>query len=229
MIPIRIVACTRHNRKDFAGTPLGVTLQRFAHLSFIEAQLFTNNTLGLSQRYNEAIEAAAHDPAILVFVHDDVEITDWFWYLRLAAALDDYHLVGLAGNSAPLPKQTSWAIIDFEGTLSDRQHWAGCVARGNGEYLTSWDVFASPNREVFLLDGLFMAAHSKTFHDNDIRFDDQFTFHHYDMDICQQFEAKDLSMYVSSISVIHHSKGLMGPAWKESAQRYLSKWYDNEN
>jgi GT2 family glycosyltransferase len=229
MIPIRIVACTRHNRKDFSGTPLGVTLQRFAHLSFIEAQLFTNNTLGLSQRYNEAIEAAAHDPAILVFVHDDVEITDWFWYLRLAAALDDYHLVGLAGNSAPLPKQTSWAITDLEGTLSDRQSWAGCVARGNGEYLTSWDVFASPNREVFLLDGLFMAAHSKTFHDNDIRFDDQFTFHHYDMDICQQFEAKDLSMYVSSISVIHHSKGLMGPAWKESAQRYLSKWYDNEN
>jgi hypothetical protein len=29
---------------------------------------------------------------------------------------------------------------------------------------------------------------------------------------------------VSSISAIHHSQGLMGPAWKESAQRYLDKW-----
>jgi GT2 family glycosyltransferase len=224
MIPIRIVACTRHNRKDFAGTPLGVTIQRFSHLSFIEAQLFTNNTVGLCQRYNEAIEAAKNDPALLVFVHDDVEIVDWYWYMRLGASLDDHHLVGLAGNCQPSPGQTSWAITDMEGTLSDRQSWAGCVARGNGEYLTSWDVFASPNREVSLIDGLFMAAYSKTFHDNDIRFDEQFTFHHYDMDLCRQFTDKGLSIYVSSISAIHHSQGLMGPAWKESAQRYLDKW-----
>ena len=148
MIPIRIVACTRHNRKDFAGTPLGVTIQRFAHLSFIEAQLFTNNTAGLCQRYNEAIEAAKNDPALLVFVHDDVEIVDWYWYMRLGASLDDHHLVGLAGNCQPSPGQTSWAITDMEGTLSDSQSWAGCVARGNGEYLTSWDVLASPNGEV---------------------------------------------------------------------------------
>lgn len=203
---------------------MGVTIQRFSHLSFIEAQLFTNNTVGLCQRYNEAIEAAKNDPALLVFVHDDVEIVDWYWYMRLGASLDDHHLVGLAGNAYPSPGQTSWAITDTEGTLSDRQSWAGCVARGNGEYMTNWDVFASPNREVKLIDGLFMAAYSKTFHDNDIRFDEQFTFHHYDMDICRQFTAKELSIYVSSISVIHHSQGLMGPSWKESAQRYLDKW-----
>jgi GT2 family glycosyltransferase len=142
----------------------------------------------------------------------------------LAASLDDHHLVGLAGNAHPSPGQTSWAITDTEGTLSDRMSWAGCVARGNGEFMTNWDVFASPNREVKLIDGLFMAAYSKTFHQNDIRFDEQFTFHHYDMDICRQFTAKELSIYVSSISVIHHSQGVMGASWKESAQRYLEKW-----
>lgn len=222
MIPIRIVSCTR--QKDFAGTPLGLTIQRFKHLPFIEFQLFVSNTTGLGRRYNEAIEVAKNDPAILVFVHDDVEITDWYWYWRLAAALEKHQLIGLAGNANPLPNQTSWAVVDLKGTLSNRQSWAGCVAKRDG----NWDVFAPPDREVSLIDGLFMAADSRTFINNNIRFDEQFDFHHYDMDICRQFVQKGLSIYVASISVIHHSQGLISPAWEESARRYIEKWATKE-
>ncbi|MFM7468036.1 MAG: glycosyltransferase [Vampirovibrionales bacterium] len=198
---------------------MGSTIQRFSHLP-IEIQLFAENTDGLSIRYNEAIESTKNAPALLVFVHDDVEITDWFWHERLVAALESHHLVGLAGNTNPLPHQTSWAVTDLKGTLSDQQFWSGRVARSNGH----WDLFGTPDRTVKLIDGLFMAAYSQTFHDNKIRFDPQFTFHHYDMDISKQFTSKDLSIYVPSISAIHYGQNNIGQAWQESAQRYLSKW-----
>jgi GT2 family glycosyltransferase len=226
MKPIRLVICTRHDRKGFARTPLGVTISRFGHLSFIEVQLFANNTMGLSQRYNEAIETAKNDPAILVFVHDDVEIMDWWWFQRLGLALQNHHLIGLAGNRQRAPGQLSWAIANDQGLLTDKSLWAGTVARGDGFQMVGWDCFANANVEVDLIDGLFMAADSETFHDQSIRFDEQFTFHHYDMDISRQFQDKGLSLYVPAISVIHHSNGVMGEAWNESAKRYLDKWND---
>ena len=52
-----------------------------------------------------------------------------------------------------------------------------------------------------------------------------FDFHFYDLDICRQFESKQLKMGTWPISVIHESGGAFGtPAWQDSYKKYLEKW-----
>ena len=57
------------------------------------------------------------------------------------------------------------------------------------------------------------------------RFDEQFSFHFYDMDFCRQCEQKGLRMGTWPISVIHQSGGSFGSlAWQAARVRYLQKW-----
>jgi hypothetical protein len=48
--------------------------------------------------YNHAIEAALVQPAILVFVHDDVYLCDFFWPERVREAVERFDVVGVAGT-----------------------------------------------------------------------------------------------------------------------------------
>jgi hypothetical protein len=45
-----------------------------------------------------AIREAATDPAILVFIHDDVHLLDFYWPTRLHHGLAKFDILGLAGN-----------------------------------------------------------------------------------------------------------------------------------
>lgn len=80
MKKIRLVCGTRASREDFFKTSaLGRSIAVYAHSPGIELQLFSANTSALSVIYNQAIEAALIDPAILVFIHDDVHLIDFYW------------------------------------------------------------------------------------------------------------------------------------------------------
>ena len=61
-----------------------------------------------------------------------------------------------------------------------------------------------------LMDGVLLAAKKKTFVKNAIRFDEQFQFHFYDMDICRQFDEKNVTMAAAPMGVIHRSGGAFG-------------------
>jgi hypothetical protein len=94
MKPIRLVCGTRRSRQQFSDeTALGRSLKLYPHLTQPQLHLFDNNTLGLSTIYNHAIDYAQHHPAILVFIHDDVWLGDFFWTERVMEAVAKFDVM----------------------------------------------------------------------------------------------------------------------------------------
>ena len=80
---VRVVCATRESKENFPlRTALGRSLALYQTL--FELRLFPSNALGLPSVYNAAIRESADDPAILVFMHDDVHLLDFYWPARIA-------------------------------------------------------------------------------------------------------------------------------------------------
>ncbi len=238
MTKIRIVSATRESHEGFMlNTALGRSLtyylqdnKRYQSVdSFgyeLSALVFPHNTAGLSEVYNSAIDAAAADPAVLVFVHDDVHLCDYYFGEQLLQALAQFDVVGLVGNRRRLPRQKSWAS-DGVSVFQNSANLSGAIAHGQGFPSPGLNItiFGPPRQEVKLLDGLLMAAHSDTLLRTGLRFDPQFRFHFYDLDFCRQAELRALRMGTWSISVVHESAGdPNNQSWEDAYQAYLAKY-----
>lgn len=227
---IRLVVATRENREGFLQrTATGRSLAIPGRPVFPQVEVFLQeqNSDGLSVVYNRAIEAARRDPAVLVFIHDDVHLCDAYWAEQALAAVETFHVAGLAGNRRRVPKQPSWAFIDEAFTWDQRENLSGMVGEGKGFPPRSFGYYGPSRQAVKLLDGLMLIARSETLLSHDIRFDERFAFQFYDMDFCRQVEAKGLTLGTWPISVVHESNGEAGyasEAWRMAYRVYLQKW-----
>jgi hypothetical protein len=224
---VRLVIATRESEDDFfAKTATGRSLQIYQY-PFFEVRLFPKNNISLSKLYNIAISESINNPAILIFMHDDVHILDYFWVGQIFNALAQFDVVGLAGNKRRVAKQPSWAFVDNNFTWDKSENLSGVVGHGKGFPPTNLSFFGPPQQEVKLLDGVMLIANSVTLVQHDIKFDEQFDFHFYDLDFCRQLEHKGLRMGTWSISVIHESGGNFGSeGWSSCYKKYLEKWND---
>jgi len=222
----RFVCATREQQQRFAEhTALGRSLAPFLRMPFIELKLFAENRTGLPSLYNEAIREAAADPAILVFVHDDVYLCDFFWPIHMLSGLRAFDVIGIAGNKRRVPRQPAWCFVDERFTPDKIENLSGFVAHGEKFPPDEVATFGLPGQQVKLLDGLLLAAPSNTLLRNAITFDERFDFHFYDMDFCRQAELKGLRLGTWTVSVIHQSGGPFGtPDWRANYTRYLEKW-----
>jgi len=222
---LRIVTATREPEERFAThTALGRSLALICQHA--DLRLFPSNSLGLPIVYNIAIREAAYDPAILVFVHDDVEIIDYFWQDHIRAGVVAFDLIGLAGNTRRVPNQHSWAIIDCDDYQAGRDvpYLSGTIGHDD-EYGRYPNVFGPSHKEVKLLDGVMLACQSNTLLSAGLRFDERFDFHFYDLDMCRQFEAKGLHIGTWGVSMVHSSRGAFcSPEWQANRDRYFAKW-----
>jgi SAM-dependent methyltransferase/GT2 family glycosyltransferase len=223
---IRLVCATRSSRERFfQDTALGrsLSVQRFVQAP--ELQLFENNTTGLSALYNTAIDQAASQPAILVFIHDDVSLTDNFWTERVREALARFDVVGLAGNKRRSPKQPSWAFASPDMQWDAPEFLSGSVGHGKGFPCDQVTYFGPSGVQCKLLDGLMLIADSERLIQAGVRFDSRFDFNFYDLDFCRQAELKGLTLGTWPISVVHESGGNYGnPAWRTDYETYLRKY-----
>ena len=226
MLAVTIVSATRYNQVDFfQQSALGRSLRTYAAFG-VKGQIFFENRRGLGTCYNEAIDTAKDDDEILVFVHDDVTIADFFWVDKLMLGLEKFDVVGLAGNKRRVARQAAWAFVDAKLTWDDRDNLSGIVGHGDG-FPCNLDVYGDVMQPLKLMDGVLLAAKKKTFTRSGIRFDEQFKFHFYDMDICRQFEENNLTMAAAPMGVIHRSGGAFGgPEWRAGYEMYLQKWRD---
>jgi len=220
----RFVCATRESQDGFfKNTALGRSFAVF-NAPYVDLVVFENNTTGLPKLYNEAIRQAAQNPAILIFIHDDIHLCDFFWSHHLINALEVYDIVGLAGNRRRVPNQPSWAFVNGEFKW-DEGNLSGVVAHGKHFPPANISSFGLPGKPVKLLDGLLLAARSETLLSQQVGFDERFDFHFYDMDFCRQAEAKNLKLGTATISVIHESGGRLGtPEWRKAYAKYLEKW-----
>ncbi len=60
----------------------------------MELDLYAENKEGLPEVYNRSIEKAENNPAILVFTHDDIYLSDFYWADRLLNGLKHFEIVG---------------------------------------------------------------------------------------------------------------------------------------
>jgi hypothetical protein len=187
--------------------------------------LFDNNRTGLPVLYNEAVRQSSSDAAILIFIHDDVHLCDFFWPMHIVNGLQAFDIVGLVGNTRRLPGQPAWCFKNSSFVWDDSGNLSGSVAHGTGFPPTVLNRFGPPGKAVKLLDGFFLAVRSETLLSRGIRFDESFDFHFYDMDFCRQAEQHGLRMGTWTLSAIHESGGAFGTsAWQQGYQKYLDKW-----
>lgn len=227
---IRLISATRLSQGEFfKSSPLGRSLPvytTFPKRQPIELRLFADNREGLSTVYNIAIEEAKSDPAVLIFIHDDVYLSDYYWADHLHQALQHFDLVGLAGNKRRVPRQASWMFLDGQFTRDTYDNLSGVLGHGDPfPNLRQLSVYGEPGQEVKLLDGVMMAIRSELLIERSLRFDPRFTFDFYDLDFCRQAELRKIRMGTWAISVVHASAGALGvDSWRAAYQTYLAKY-----
>jgi tetratricopeptide (TPR) repeat protein len=227
---MRFVCATRLSSEDFfKQAPLGRSLpvyRTFPKRQTIELRLFADNREGLSGLYNTAIEEVRLDPAILIFIHDDVYLSDYYWAEHLHAALRSFDVVGLAGNRRRVPRQASWMYLDDHFTSDNFDNLSGVLGHGDPfPNLRELSVYGEPGHEVKLLDGVLIAVRSQTLMEHGLRFDPRFRFHFYDLDFCRQCELRGVRMGTGALSVVHASAGkLGGESWHAAYRDYLAKY-----
>jgi GT2 family glycosyltransferase len=224
---IDIISATRLSHDDFlAQAPLGASLKRLAFDKRIRARVAFENRAGLPVIYNAAIDAP-QAAEILVFMHDDVWIDDYFFVDRIMTALQSFDVIGPAGNRRRLPRQPSWAFRQLMGdkvVLDSPQNLAGAVAHGKGPF-GPVSFYGQTPAACELLDGVLLAARRDSLRANTVRFDPRFDFHFYDLDFCRSARTAGLNLGCAALALTHRSEaGFTSPRWRESLKIYLEKW-----
>lgn len=217
--------CTKENAmvatrcdKFFYKEMLLRSLNRYSKDACID-NFVLNNHKGLSENYNNAIEKYNDGvESIFIFMHDDVKIEDIYFYEKLNAGLEKYDIVGLAGTK-------QWKLCSpAVWNNCDRNAMTGAVAHTKDDQV--WMTSFGNHGKALLLDGLFLAVKSEVLYKNNLRFDNRFTFHFYDLDFCLEAWKRKLSCGTVPIWVTHHSMGdwTKDTRWHELEKVFIEKW-----
>jgi Glycosyltransferase like family len=229
---VEVISATRHDEQAFwARSALGQSLRRLRFDERITHSIAFENKAGLSEIYNRQIRASKADN-ILLFVHDDVWINDFFLAERLLKGLETFDVIGVAGNKRRVPRQPAWIFGGFDANgqfaFDDPRNFSGAVAHGDA---TSGEVsnYGEVPAACELLDGVLLAARRTTLLNARVLFDPDFRFHFYDMDFCRTARRQKLRLGTWKIAITHQSEG-DGPGgngsveWRTAYATYLSKW-----
>jgi hypothetical protein len=221
---IEIVSATRLSQEQFwARSALGQSLKRIAFDPRVRVSIAFGNSRGLPEIYNARLRAQ-NAAEIIVFIHDDVWIDDFFFCDRVVDALHGFDVVGVAGNTRLPLSHVAWCFLDSKFTWDTREHFSGAVAHGATPFgaVTS---FGKSGVACELLDGVLLAVNSARLKHHAAHFDERFKFHFYDLDFCRTVRACGLSMGTWPIALTHQSGGNFGTdAWRQSLQTYIEKW-----
>lgn len=222
---VEVVSATRCSEQEFwSKSALGLSLKR--HLKQddrLSVKIAFENSRGLSDIFNDCIDEVEND-AILVFIHDDVWIDEANFVDTVIDGLEQFDVIGIAGNIRRLPNQPSWAFIDSKFTWDDKANLSGRIGHSQTAFGVV-DIFGAVPAECELLDGVFLATKKSSLNKNNLRFDSQFDFHFYDMDFCRSAKKSGLTLGTWHISLTHQSRGDFGTKhWLEKYRSYLNKW-----
>lgn len=220
-----IVSCTSSNESDFKNLPLGKSISRLSKAIDFTTDIFYENTAGLSTRYNEAIDKHKDSVDALVFVHDDVFISDVFLDEKLEQGFKTYGILGVAGSSRFLLNEP----IVWHNSPKDT--WSGSVehpmvnkgATGSTAQTYYWSSFGPAPKTCAVIDGLFIAADLKQI--GKVRFQPEFDFHFYDLAFCMEAYFEKVKVGTSNIHLTHMSHGnYASGGWREMQEKFNKKY-----
>lgn len=224
-IKIEIISATKYSEADFwEKSALGLSLPR--HLkqnSRLSVKVAFENRRGLSEIFNQCIERADVD-AVLVFIHDDVWIDEADFADAVITGLEQFDVIGIAGNKRRVPNQPAWSFIDLKLTWDEPANLSGRIAYGENAFGIDME-FGEVPAECELLDGVFFAVKKSNLDAKRVRFDTQFDFHFYDMDFCRTARQAGLKLGTWPLKLTHQSGGAFGTLhWTEKCRHYFNKW-----
>lgn len=184
-------------------------------------------SIGLSKFYNDCINNYSEKKYIknLIFCHDDVQIINADFIEQVKKGLVEYDVLGVAGCVNPkIIEKNLWHWM-----AGDKQNLRGIAGHPYNEkvkdsfYVTSFGP--TPSR-VAIIDGVFMAINLEKIASAGVRFDEQFMFHHYDIDFSLQCNKNSLKIGVWPILINHQSPGLkeFDDSWNSSNEKFIKKW-----
>ena len=223
--PVWVVSATRMNEETFwheaaLGRSLKRHMQQDKRLVPVVAY---ENIRGLSQIFNDAIEAAP-DNALLILIHDDVWLDENTLVQKVSQGLEQYDVIGVAGNVRIQPGQTGWCFADATFNFDDTTYLRGAISHGQHAFGPTSN-YGKVSGACQLVDGVFLAAHKQALLQSSVRFDTQFDFHFYDMDFCRTANQVGLKLGVWPVQITHQSEGAFGSQrWRESYEQYMQKW-----
>ena len=213
---ITCVVCSRHTDKEkekFLNN-LKDTCNWALNINFI----VNTEGVSLTKIYHEMIEKCQTD--IIVFCHDDIEFLKKGWgqeIVNLFQKNKEYGIIGVAG-SAEFDKNAAW--------WNYNEKYGQVLHRSNGK---SWLSAFSPLlkedlKEVCVIDGLFMAIHTKRISKN---FNEEFSgFNHYDTSMCisNYIDGKCKIGVTTNLRIAHNSIGETKPNWFENKDLLNEKY-----
>jgi len=222
---VAIVSCTRKLKEEAHTLPLYRSWKDGLNTPNYKLDIVWDNEDGMPVVYNRKLqEYKDTEVEFVVCVHDDVYIDDLKLYEKLKQANGlGYNLVGLAGGLNPrLSDPALWHI------MVDRNQQRGEVAHpaGNNNQTMTTSFGPTPSR-VAIMDGLFIAVHMPSVSKTDWKFNENYTFHHYDISSCIDANRKALKLGVYPIHVIHSSPGLLSihnKMWADSNEKFLKEY-----
>lgn len=212
------ILCSITRNQNIKDTILFKSLQNINIEWYIE---HNNTTKGLGQFYNECIKNYSHKDTI-IFVHDDVEIITTDIINQLSNAFKKYDVVGVAGCVNPkIIEKNLWHWM--AQTKDNLRGIAGHPVDSESFYVTSFGP--TPSR-VAIIDGVFMALKTKKILETQTKFDEQFMFHHYDIDFSLTCNKNKVKIGVWPILINHQSPGLreFDNRYEASNANFIKKW-----
>ena len=191
----------------------------------VELDIHYGNTSGLPNVYNKAIDSST-DFDFIVFVHDDIWINDVFFFNKIISS--KYDIVGAVGgcywgvpSGYPIDeKPLIWTTATCgRGSSGFMNH-----DLKNGYFLPS--SYGVAPKETTTLDGSIIIFTRKAIQAG-LRWDEQFNFHFYDMDICFSAHRLGLKVGTANILLTHESVGgsVVQPEFMESQRKFIEKWF----
>lgn len=186
------------------------------------AHFYTQNTQGLSQVYNRAINELTNYDCI-VFVHDDVYIDDAYIFDKIKDGFQEYDIIGVAGALDPVIKAPAlWHL------MTKRENWRGAVAHFIPNMMQIGVTSFGPMPAVVtILDGVLLAVNRSKTLKASWKFNENYTFHHYDVSSTLDATRKGLVCGVLPIHIVHKSPGLSDindATFVENQRRFLSEY-----
>lgn len=223
--PVWIVSATRMDETTFwRDAALGRSLKRHMQQDArLVPKIYCDNRRGLSEIFNEAIEAAPEN-ALLVLIHDDVWIDENTFVHSILQGLQHYDVIGVAGNRRCMPGQPAWSFVDDKFTWDVEENLSGLVAHGQHAFGPASE-YGTPG-PCMLMDGVFKAMHKRVLLNTAARYDSTFDFEFYDLDFCRSATESGLKLGTWPVRLTHQSGGNFGKQrWRDKYQVYLRKWY----
>lgn len=219
-----IVTCTQKNRHQFQETDIYKSYNECKLSSDFELEVFYQNKEGLSKQYNTILNNEKYkNYEWIVFVHDDVYIDDVRLLQKLNEAQKlDYDIVGLAGGLNP-----RIGGINLWHLMTDRKDHRGFVAHPVNENQMMVTNFGPSPSRVVIIDGLFFAVYNPKAKKVGFNFNENYTFHHYDISASLEANMKKLKIGVYPINVVHRSPGLLSienSSWKSSNETFIKEY-----